>query len=55
MHAVKIIGIIVLSAYLIFEGLLALAGVTIPNILQDIVGLIGIAAGVLLLISLKHN
>jgi len=59
MLVVKMIGIILLAAFLIFWGLIVLFGVSLPSLAASVVALIGIAAGVLLLISIgthrHHN
>jgi hypothetical protein len=52
MLVVNMIGIILLAVFLIFWGLVVLFGVSLPSMVASIVAIIGIASGVLLLISI---
>lgn len=51
MCIVRMIAMILLAAYLIFGGFIMLLGMTVPPIGLSVLGLIGIGAGVLILIS----
>lgn len=51
MCVVRVIAMILLAAYLIFGGLIMLLGMTVPQMGLAILGLLGIGAGILILIS----
>jgi len=53
MVAVKVLSLIFLAAYLILMGLTSLTGVNLSMMANDVIQLFGIAAGVLMLISMK--
>lgn len=55
MYIVKLIGLILLAAYLIFDGLISITGVRLGSMAFDALGLIAIGAGILLLISLAAH
>ncbi|GAB4190025.1 MAG: hypothetical protein Tsb0015_10930 [Simkaniaceae bacterium] len=54
MHVVRILAWIFLAAYLIFSGLTTMTG-PMPYMVQNFMGLVAAASGVLILISLGHR
>ena len=52
MHVVRVLGMILLAVYLFFNGLMMLADIRMPVMGGSLLGLIGMSAGVLLLVSL---
>lgn len=52
MHVIKILAAIFLAAFLIFGGLISFMGMNMAPVINGIVSLIGIVAGILILISL---
>lgn len=52
MCIVKMIAMILLAAFLIISGLIALTGMTIPAFGMSLLGLLALSAGVLILISI---
>ncbi|HEY4832773.1 MAG TPA: hypothetical protein VIH61_09480 [Waddliaceae bacterium] len=55
MHSVRILGMVLLAVYLFFGGLFLLTGMSLPHLATGILGLIGMGAGVLLLISVGSD
>ncbi|MDE3055976.1 MAG: hypothetical protein KGI80_04725 [Verrucomicrobiota bacterium] len=53
MKTVRVLSVIVLAAYLCFQGLFYLAEMTSP-VAHASIGLLGLGAGVLMFISLGH-
>jgi len=53
MKTIRALSIIVLAAYLIFQGLYYLAEISSP-IVHAAIGILGLGAGVLIFISLGH-
>ncbi|MGD2169568.1 MAG: hypothetical protein PVI40_04950 [Chlamydiota bacterium] len=53
MHTIKSLSIIALAAYLIFQGLYYLAELSTP-VVHAAIGLLGLASGILMFISLNH-
>jgi len=52
MHVVRVLGMILLAVYLFFNGLMMLTEMSMPAMGGSLLGLIGMGAGVLILISL---
>lgn len=55
MFFVKILSIILVAAYLIFDGIIAVTGGHARPLVNSGIGLIAVAAGVLILISLSSH
>lgn len=53
MKTIRVLSIIMLAAYLIFQGLFYLAEINTP-IIHAAIGLLGLASGVLIFVSLSH-
>lgn len=53
MKTIRVLSIILLAAYLIFQGLFYLAEMSSP-IAHAAIGLLGLGSGVLMFISLNH-
>lgn len=55
MLVVRVLGMILLAVYLFFSGLFLLTGMQLPAMGTSLLGLIGMASGVLILISLGKS
>jgi len=53
MKTIKVLSVIFLAAYLIFQGLFYLAEMTSP-IAHAAIGLLGLSSGILMFISFSH-
>lgn len=51
MHIVKVVGMILLAIYIFFMGLAQLTGMSLPAVGHVILGLVGVAAGILIFIA----
>lgn len=51
MHIVKVVGMILLAIYIFFMGLGQLTGMTLPGVGHIILGLVGVVAGIFILIA----